>query len=322
MILPSDIGGAKMQGDMLDLHELKVFLVAAETENFSETGRILQISQPAVSGHIQSLEQQFKTQLFDRTGRNIKLNEVGEVLVPMARNLLKEAQQVEEFIALRRGTVIGQLTIGCSTAAGKYILPKIMARFLESNPNVRIVCDVGPRGRALDRMCAGEIDLAVSSLRVPRHSVEYRHFSDDLLILIAPPDHPWAAVGSITVDDLVEYPIILRETGSGTSITLNRELAAIDMSLDMLQSRLMLYNTEAIVQAVVEGIGPAFVSELAARPTLRQGLVVKVPVVGLTLLQRLYMARHAGFHATEAQTAFWDFTFAPENEDLRQIFSS
>jgi LysR family transcriptional regulator, low CO2-responsive transcriptional regulator len=317
-----ELSSARAWSDMLDLHELHVFLVAAETENFSETGRILQISQPAVSGHIQSLEQRFKTQLFDRTGRNIKLNEVGEVLVPMARNLLKEAQQVEEFIALRRGTVIGQLTVGCSTAAGKYILPKIMARFLASNPNVRIVCDIGPRGRALDRMCAGEIDLAVSSLRVPRHAVEYRHFSDDLLILIAPPDHPWAAADSVSPGELVEYPLVLRETGSGTVITLNRELAALDMSVEMLQTRLVLFNTEAIVQAVVEGVAPAFVSELAAEPMLREGLVVKVPVVGLRLIQRLYMARHAGFHATEAQTAFWDFTFAPENENLRRIFTS
>ena len=131
---------------MLELHELQVFLVAAETENFSETGRLLQISQPAVSGHIQALEQRIQTQLFDRTGRNIKLNEVGEALVPMVRNLLKEARQIEEFIALRRGTMIGQLAIGGSTAAGKYILPKIMARFLETHPNVRITCDVGPRG--------------------------------------------------------------------------------------------------------------------------------------------------------------------------------
>ena len=308
---------------MMDLHELQVFLVAAETENFSETGRILQISQPAVSGHIQSLEQRVKAQLFDRTGRNIKLNEIGLALVPMARNLLKEAQQVEEFIALRRGTVVGQLTVGCSTAAGKYILPKIMARFLESHPNVRIACDVGPRGRALDRLCAGEIELAISSLRIPRHSVEYRHFSDDLLVLIAPLDHPWAAAeDGIAVDDLLEYPIILRETGSGTSITINRELAAFDMSVDMLKSRLMLANTESIVQAVAEGIGPAFVSQMSAVPMLRQGLVVEVPVRGLSLIQRLHMARHTGFHATEVQTAFWDFAFAPENEDLRHTFTS
>jgi DNA-binding transcriptional LysR family regulator len=304
---------------MLELHELQVFLVAAETENFSETGRVLQISQPAVSGHIQTLEQRLKAQLFDRTGRNIKLNEVGEALVPMARNLLKEAQQIEEFIALRRGTVVGQLMIGCSTAAGKYILPKVMARFLESNPNVRITCDVGPRGRALDRLCVGEIDLAVSSLRVPRRAIEYRHFGDDQLVLIAPPDHPWAGRSSLVYGELIDYPVILREAGSGTIITLNRDLAQYDMSVEMLKTRLILGSTEAIVQAVTEGIGPAFVSRLATEPALQHGLVVEVPIEALKLVQRLYMVRHTGFYASDVQIAFWDFTFAPGNDDLRPV---
>ncbi|HVO69913.1 MAG TPA: LysR family transcriptional regulator [Aggregatilineaceae bacterium] len=306
---------------MLDLYELQVFIVAAETENFSETGRILRVSQPAVSGHIQSLEQRLKTQLFDRTGRNIKLNEVGEALVPVARNLLKEAQQVEEMIVLRRGTVVGQLAVGCSTAAGKYLLPKVMARFMTTHPEVRIICDVGPRGQALDRLCAGEIDLAVSSLRIPRRAVEYRHFSDDVLVLIAPSGHPWAEKGTITPEELVEQPIVLREASSGTAITLNRGLAQFDMTVDMLQCRLTLYNTEAIVQAVAEGIGPGFVSRMATKAVLRQGQATEVAIEGLHLVQRLYMARHTGFHASDAQIAFWNFAFAPENEDLRQLLT-
>ncbi|MBN1964440.1 MAG: LysR family transcriptional regulator, partial [Anaerolineae bacterium] len=140
---------------MLELNELQVFLVAAETENFSEAARLLQISQPAVSAHIQSLEQRLNTRLFDRVGRNIKLNEVGEAFVPMVRNLLKEARRVEEFAAARQGAVIGKLTIGCSSACGKYLLPRIMGRFLEQHPDVQITCHVGPRGEALERLCAG-----------------------------------------------------------------------------------------------------------------------------------------------------------------------
>jgi DNA-binding transcriptional LysR family regulator len=310
-----------MLGGMLDLYELQVFLVAAETENFSETGRLLRISQPAVSGHIQALEQRLKTQLFDRTGRNIKLNEVGDALVPVARSLLKEAQQVEEFIALRRGTVTGQLRIGCSTAAGKYILPRVMGRFIEQHPNVRIVCEVGPRGQALERLCAGEIDLALSSLRVPRRAVEYRYFADDQIVLIAPPTHPWVIAGQIQVDDLTEYPLVLREVSSGTTITLNRELGRYDMSVEVLQIRLILHNSESIVQAVVEGVGPAFISRASAEAALSQHNVIEVQISGLNLVQRLYIARHTGFHAAEAQTAFWNFTFAPENEHLRPMFT-
>lgn len=304
---------------MIELHELQVFLVAAETENFSEAGRLLQISQPAVSAQIQALEQRLNTRLFERVGRNIRLNEVGEALVPMARNLLKEAQCVEEFVAARHGQLLGQLTLGCSTAAGKYILPKIMARFRDSNPDVRLTCYVGGREQALERLCAGHVDLAVSSLRVPRSGVEYRHFADDLLVLIAPAGHVWAQAGELSVEDLVEQPVILREPGSGTVVTLNRELAYFDMSTEMLRTCLTLWNTEAIVQAVCEGLAPAFVSQTAAAIALRDELIVEVPVKGLRPIQRLYMARNSGYRASKAQAAFWDFTFAPENEHLRRL---
>ncbi len=306
---------------MLELHELHVFLIAAETENFSETGRILQISQPAVSGHIHSLEQRLNTLLFDRTGRNIKLNEVGEALVPVVRNLLKEAQQIEEFVAQQRGTVTGQLIIGCSTAAGKYILPKLIARFIEKFPDVRITCDVGPRGQALETLCDAKSDLAISSLRVPRRGVEYRHFADDHLVLLVPITHPWAQVERLTPEMLIEHPIILREPSSGTAITVNRALMQYDMSLEMLKPRVILGNTESIIQAVLEGIGPGFVSQIAASPAIREGAAVSVPIDGLLLVQRLYMARHAGFRAGEISAIFWDFTFAPENDDVRRLLT-
>lgn len=304
---------------MLDLHELQVFLVAAETENFSETGRILQISQPAVSGHIHALEQHLAVQLFDRTGRNIKLNDMGQAFVPVARNLLKEARRAEEFIAARQGTLAGQLTIACSTAAGKYVLPRLMARFMDRYPAVKLTCDVGPRGYALDRLAAGEIDLAVSSLRVPRRAVEYAHFVDDVLILIAPPPHELVRRAPLVPHDLIEFALIVREPSSGTAITLNRALAKHDMSIDMLPVRLTLCNTEAIVQAVSEGIGPAFVSRLSALTALRQEQVVEVPVSGLNLIQHLYLVRHTGFRASEVQTRFWDFALAPENRDLHHF---
>jgi DNA-binding transcriptional LysR family regulator len=306
---------------MLELHELQVFLVAAETENFSEAGRILQVSQPAVSAQIQALEQRLKTQLFDRTGRNIKLNDVGVALVPLVRSLLKQSEQIEEFVASCRGEMIGSLVMGCSTASGKYILPRLFSRFLDLYPNVQITCQVGPRGKALDCLCNREIDLAVSSLCVPRRDIEYRHFLDDQLVLIVPVDHPWAARSSIAPEELTEYELVSREASSGTSITLNRDLMAHDMSLDMLRFKLIVWNTEAIVHAVQSGIGPAFVSRVAAKAALNTGEIVELPVEGFALMQPLYMACYTRGRASEVRTAFWEFAFAPENEDLRQLIT-
>ncbi|HEX3049929.1 MAG TPA: LysR family transcriptional regulator [Aggregatilineaceae bacterium] len=304
---------------MLELYELQIFLIAAETENFSETARILNLSQSAVSAHIQTLEEKLGIRLFDRVGRSIRLSDIGEAAVPGVRKLLRDATCLEEMISSQRGELQGTLTLGCSTAAGKYILPKIMARFMTCYPNVRTVCRVGPRDRALESLTAGEVDLAVSSLRVPRQNLEYQHFADDQLVLIVPKSHVWAQRDRLKPENLVEHHIVLRESSSGTSITLNRDLSKYDLNVEMLQTRLVLENTEAIIQAACEGVGPAFVSHIAALNVLREGLVVEVPVEGLRLVQKLYMARNTDFRAHEARAAFWDFVFAPENADLRPL---
>ncbi len=304
---------------MLELYELQIFLIAAETENFSETARILNLSQSAVSAHIQTLEEKLGILLFDRVGRSIRLSDIGEAAVPGVRKLLRDATCLEEMISSQRGELWGTLTIGCSTAAGKYILPKIMARFMTCYPNVRTVCRVGPRDQALESLTAGEVDLAISSLRVPRHHIEYQHFADDELVLIVPKGHAWAQADRLLPENLVEYPIVLRESSSGTSITLNRELSKYDLNVEMLQTRLVLENTEAIIQAVCEGVGPAFVSQIATRHVLHEELAVSIPVEGLQLVQKLYMARNTDFRAQEARAAFWDFVFAPENADLRPL---
>ena len=117
-----------------------------------------------------------------------------------------------------------------------------MARFLQQYPEVRTLCHVGPREMELDQLTNGEVDLAVSSLRVPRSGIEYRHFADDLIILVAPPDHPWASRDHISLEMLLECPIILREARSGTVITLNRELAAHDMSVEKLQVQVSVHT--------------------------------------------------------------------------------
>jgi len=108
---------------------MNVFLTAAETQNFSEAARQLHMTQPAVSMQIQSLEQRLGVDLFERSGRRIQLSEAGETLMPMARELVSMALTIEEAIKSLGGEVVGHLKLGCSTTAGKYILPQLIARF-------------------------------------------------------------------------------------------------------------------------------------------------------------------------------------------------
>ena len=306
---------------MLNLHELQVFLVAAETENFSETGRHLNLSQPAVSMQIRSLEKQLGVELFYRAGRHIRLTEAGNALIPMARGLVNQSIQVEESMAsLQLGEVIGLLKIGCSTTVGKYILPRLIAGLRQHYPLVRVQCHVSKREDALQWLLNGEAHIAMSSLQEPLREIEYRPFLVDRIVLIANPDHRWAQNGGvITPEELLEEDFILRETTAGTYIALRNGLAEFELSPLSFKTVMTLENSEAIRMAVQEKIGVAFVSGLVAAESIRAGSLVSVEVKGLDIHTTLYLARHTGRPATRAQTAFWEFAFASENEALRQM---
>jgi DNA-binding transcriptional LysR family regulator len=308
-----------MPNDLLNLNDLAVFLVTCETKNFSQAGRQLHLSQPAISQTINNLEKFFGAQLFLRHGRTIYLTEIGQALRPMAQELVSAARRMEETISSLQGEVVGEFEIGCSTASGKYLLPNLIARFRRKYPMVRINVVVTSRNSVIEKLISGKIALGISSRLIEHRELEYKDFFTDEVILIAPAGHPWADFRRIYPDDLLDEPMILREENAGTLEVLKQGLLEHDISLDMLKVAMGLGNAEAIEIAVEEGIGVAFISRLAATRGLELGRIVEVDVVGMNLLRKIYLARNQRFPATRAQTEFWDFVLKPEVDLLNEM---
>ncbi|MBI5950158.1 MAG: LysR family transcriptional regulator [Chloroflexi bacterium] len=299
---------------MLNLDALKVFLAIAEHGNFSEAGRRLHLSQPAVSQIIQGLERQLGMQLFIRQGRTAQLTESGQVLVPMARELLNSAQRVEQTMLSLQGEVMGEMTVGCSTASGKYLLPGLIARFRREFPKVRINVLVTSRESVMGKLLGGEVALGVSSKLIEHYDLEYQDFFKDDVILIAPSNHRWAQYRKIYPDDLLDEPMILREEAAGTREVLLEGLLKHDISSDMLNVAMVLGNAEAIGMAVEEGLGIAFISRLAAARGLALGRIVEVSVEGMSLARNIYLARNRRHPFTRAQEKFWEFVTSTKAE--------
>lgn len=304
---------------MLTLHELNVFVEAAQAENFSVAARRLYLSQPAVSLHIRNLEQQLGVQLFQRSGRNITISEAGRRLLPMAKDVLRQVKQLEEVMCALQGKVIGELSIACSTTVGKYILPRLVAAFRRRHAEVHVSINVMSRRAALEWLLDRRAEIAVVSTHLHHHDLEFQPFLVDQVILIAPAGHPWTDGRTVTPEMLLDEPFIMREPTAGTYDVLVKGLTACGLSVDELQVVLTLANAEAIEMSVEAGIGVAFVSRLAAARGLALGRVVEVPVAGMALSRSIYMVRRQQGAGTPLQLAFWDFAYAPENEDIRRI---
>ena len=305
---------------MLDTHQLRVFLAAAETLNFTKAAKRLHMSQPSVTQHIQNLETHFEMPLFVRAGRKMSLTEAGVTLLPMARDLVLAAVRADETMDTLKQEIHGHLWIACTTTPGKYILPTLMAGFLKRYPKVEASISVSNRNEAMQLLNEGKAQIMVSSVFNYHPDLEFHKFMSEPLVLIVPKNHPWTRRESIKLDELRKVNFIMREPSAGSYAVLRDGLSQKGIDISDLRKILTLGNSEAIAFAVQEGVGVGFVSMLVAQRIVKDQVVI-VKVDDLELSQDIYIGQHRRLPATSAQVAFWKTATEPQSEALLKIKS-
>jgi DNA-binding transcriptional LysR family regulator len=301
---------------LLDIHQLNVFLIAAETLNFTQAAQRLNLSQPSVSQHIQTLERHFKTDLFIRQGRSLELSDAGLALIPYARDAVNLSVRIEETMASLNGNIVGHLTVGCSTTPGKYILPQLLARFHHLHPHVRVTCQVSNEQQTMQMLDDGVVHFALTSLTGgSRPDTEFHKFICDRVWLITPLNHPWATRGTIHPEELHQADYILREESSGTYMAVREALANSYIYISDLKILLTLGNSEAIAMSVQEGLGVGFISEMVIDRISRKQ-VAKVKIKGINICRDIYLGRNVRRPSTAAQNAFWDFIYQGNGSNI------
>jgi len=307
---------------MVELSTMRVFLVAAEEKNFSQAARRLNMSQSAVSQNIRAMEQGYGVELFQRHGRSVVLSETGEALLPMVREVLRAARLMEDSLQDIKNEVGGDLLIGCSTSAGKYLMPALLSMFQLEYPAVHPRVKIMGREGVYERLLNQVIPFGVSSKHFDHRDLECMPLFEDRIVLIVPAAHPWASYGQALPDDLLDQKIIMREEVSGTCETVMQGLKSHGITPDMLNVAMELGNPEAIEMAVERGVGIAFVSEMIAARGLAIGRIKKVELQGMQLHRTVHMARHVNYPFTRAQNLFWDFAKAQHDKLNTEIWDS
>ncbi|MEW6287338.1 MAG: LysR family transcriptional regulator [Chloroflexota bacterium] len=307
---------------MIELSSLRVFLVAAEELNFSRAAKRLHMSQSAVSQSIQSLERAYNTELFIRGGRSVELSEAGQTILPMVREVLLAARLLEDSLQDVNNQIGGELLIGCSTSAGRYLLPILLAEFRQSYPAVHPRVKVMSREGVVERLLDRVIPIGVSSKLIEHRDIICVPFFEDRIVLIVHPNHPWANYGHALPSDLLDQPIVKCEEMTGTCETVMEGLKQHQITMDNLNIVMELGSMEAVALSVERGVGIAFVSEMIAARGLALGRLKKVEVDGMDLRRKIYMARHIGFPFTRAQSLFWDFVKSQYEKINNELWDS
>lgn len=218
----------------MEISELKAFVAVAELGSFSQAAQTLHLTQPAVSKRISQLESHLHCPLFDRIGRNVSLTEAGRELLPRARNILQEMEDVSRALSNLSGEVRGTLKIGTSHHIGLHRLAPILKQFSKSYPEVSLDIEFIDSEMAFDLVMQGKLELGIVTLP-PDGSGALQSFpvwQDPLAFMVAN-DHPLASSKQLTLQQLAQYPAILPSMATFTRRIVESLFQGYDLKIDV-----------------------------------------------------------------------------------------
>jgi DNA-binding transcriptional LysR family regulator len=283
----------------MDTQALTAFLAVAESGSFSTAAERLFVTQPAVSKRIAQLEQQLGTRLFDRVGRRIRLTEAGEALLPRARQVLLDLEDMSRAISNLTGTVSGTLRIGTSHHIGLHRLPPVLRRFSREYPDVKLDIHFIDSEEAWEAVLHGDLEMGVVTLPPqPDPRLHSQAVWQDPLVFMAAPEHPLARLDRVTLETLTGYSAILPSPVTFTRRIVESlfEEQALTLNISMSTNYL-----ETIHMMVSIGLGWSVLPE-----TMLDDSVVRLNVDTALPVRRLGVVTHPGRSRSNAAGAFLD----------------
>ncbi len=269
----------------MELRHIETFLKIAELKSFTRAADELCITQPTVSKQIVDLERFFEVRLIDRTKRTVTLTKAGEILLQYALDIVSLKKDTIEAIASFKGLKKGKMTLGASTIPGIYIMPGVLSAFKKRYNGINLELVISDTKNIIEKMEGGLLDIGMVGARHETAKIDFRKLIDDTVIFIAPPDFP----GTLTIAQLKDCPVIARERGSGTRNTLESSLGRLkEFRKNHLTVVAELSDNEAIKQAVMNGMGMAYVSKMAVAGELSAGTLKEVKIQDLPEIKRSF----------------------------------
>lgn len=291
----------------MDTRQLAAFCAVVERKSFSQAAERLGVTQPAVSLQVRALEKRLGAQLLDRSGRRVEPTEAGLRLYRGAQRLLAlEEQLVAEVAGDGDGELTGDLALGASTGPAAIVVPLLLCEFQLANPKVKVALSVHDTHSVVEHVAARELELGIVGAARRHRSVRFEPFFEDEVILVCPPNHPFAG-RTVTIDELRAEQLIVMQEGAGVRQILDDELRGLGLRLRDLDVRLELGLQESVRSAVQAGYGITFISRSAVETELAAGTLAAARVEGIDATREISLVRSAGRTPTRAAEAFVSF---------------
>lgn len=274
----------------MNYERLRTFMAVAEKKSFSEAGKILFVTQPTITSQIKALEEELHTKLFERTTKKVEMTQSAIILYKYAREIIHLSDSAKKEILKIEDMVHGDLSMGCSLTIGEYILPAYLKEFKDMYPLIQMSVEISNSNNIITSIKDQFIDVGLIETPIDDPEIMVEPFLEDELILIASPDYFSDNEIKISIDQMKQIPLIVREKGSGTRAVLEQYLNQAEIAIDDLNVIMELGSTEAIKAAVESGLGVSIISKNAIIKEQQLQLLTAYPIKNISFYRYFYIA--------------------------------
>lgn len=273
---------------------LKVFCSVAKNLSFTKASQELFVSQPAITKHIQELESLYQVRLFERLGNKITLTPAGKLLLEHSERILEDYKRLEYDMHLLHNEYTGELRLGASTTIAQYVLPPLLAKFIEKFPQVSLSLVNGNSREIETSLQERRIDLGLVEGIYRQSSMKYTPFMQDELVAVVHTGSKLVMMDELSLEELQSIPLVLRERGSGTLDVFETALQECNIKLSSLNVRMYLGSTESIKSFLEHADCMGIVSIRSIYQELRSGRFKVVDINGLTMCREFNFLQAQG----------------------------
>lgn len=273
---------------------LKVFYTVALRLNFTKAAAELYISQPAVSKHIQELEETYKTKLFERNGSKISLTPAGILLLKHTKTIFDVYREIDFDLSSFVGKRKGMLRLGASSTISQYVIPPVLAKFHKKETDISIQLMNGNSEQIETALINKEIEIGIVEGQSKNQSIKYVPFLKDELVLVCHFGHPLTHHNEITIEELKSLRLLTRERGSGTLEVIEYGLKQYGLQLSDLQIEMELGSTESIKTYLLHSDCLAFMSIYSIASELKNKELAIIDINGLNFERFIYVVTLMG----------------------------
>jgi DNA-binding transcriptional LysR family regulator len=259
----------------VNLNQLRAFFFAARDKSVTKAAEILFVTQPAVTMQIRSLEETLEVKLFKKSGKNLELTDMGKVLFGFARRIFEIVEEMEHALKGYAQLSQGSLTIGTTRSFARHLMPGLLSRFQESFPGIKVYLKEGSSQEIADGLVAFKYDLGIIGRLPHEGKLKVNPYTKEEFCLVTPPGHRFAHRKTVSIRELEQEPIIIREEGSGSRHAILSLLSAHGVKPSVLVEA---GSVEFIKEYVMKGRGISILYKPEVDLEAKMGLLMPLPI--------------------------------------------